>query len=128
MDPAAQLFEDNIGNTLTAEDAEYVEVIHTSPLGFSRQGGHNDFYPNRGNNQTGCTEYGCNRFRSYQYLAESFTVGGSRFIGQSCTSVQEAMAGSCNGSVQLPMGGLEPKRKIGILYLETNPSSPFAKG
>lgn len=128
MDPASKLFEDSIETSLTAKDADYVEVIHTSSLGITRQGGHNDFYPNRGTNQTGCTEYRCNRFRSYQYLAESLAIGRSRFIGQSCTSVEEAMKGSCNGTRRLAMGGLKPKKKIGILYLETNPISPFAKG
>lgn len=126
LDPAAPWFGNN---TIKSEDADYVEVIHTSPLGISQRGGHNDFYPNGGTSQTGCNDDGCNHFRSYLYLAESLATGtNSRLIGQSCRSVQEAMAAGCTSSRRLALGGLQPKRKLGVLYLETNPSPPFAKG
>lgn len=124
LDPAAPWFRNN---TIKAEDADYVEIIHTSPLGISQRGGHNDFYPNKGTSQTGCMDNGCNHIRSYLYLAESLAKD-NRLIGQSCRSVLEAMAAGCTSSRQLALGGLQPKRKLGVLYLETNSSPPFAKG
>jgi hypothetical protein len=52
LDPALPLFDvAHIDNRTTPDDAEFVEVIHTSAngiLGFYDSCGHVDFYPNGG--------------------------------------------------------------------------------
>jgi hypothetical protein len=56
LDPAGPCFEKyNDNNKLTKNDADYVDVIHTSKtLGYEEAFGHVDFYPNGGTLQPGC--------------------------------------------------------------------------
>lgn len=56
LDPAGPCFDayDN-SNRLSIDDADYVDVIHTSKtFGFRNALGHADFYPNDGTQQPGC--------------------------------------------------------------------------
>lgn len=56
MDPAGPCFEKySEENRLSRDDAEFVDVIHTSTsFGYRRTLGHADFYPNNGDTQPGC--------------------------------------------------------------------------
>lgn len=56
MDPAGPCFEKySEENRLAQNDADFVDVIHTSTsFGYRKALGHADFYPNNGSTQPGC--------------------------------------------------------------------------
>lgn len=56
MDPAGPCFEKySEENRLSRDDAEFVDVIHTSTsFGYRKTLGHADFYPHNGETQPGC--------------------------------------------------------------------------
>lgn len=70
LDPASFYFRDAEKSVkLDANDAEFVDVIHTdvsSRLGFGLKEamGHVDFYPNGGKNQPGCSHSNLKLFRA----------------------------------------------------------------
>lgn len=74
LDPALPLFRyENINGRLHVNDADYVEIIHTSvgSYGYDHPMGHVDFYINYGYNQPGCFFNECSHFRAFQVYAES---------------------------------------------------------
>ncbi|KAL0113448.1 hypothetical protein PUN28_012537 [Cardiocondyla obscurior] len=74
LDPAKQAFElKKPGERVDKSDANRVQVIHTSTLGFDKPIGDADFYPNGGKSQPGCGIMWivCDHSRSYEYYSES---------------------------------------------------------
>ncbi|XP_049763711.1 pancreatic triacylglycerol lipase-like [Schistocerca cancellata] len=129
MDPAAPLF----GGTAAADrvdssDAAFVEVIHTSTLGWADPLGHADFFPNGGTFQEGCSavDLECSHNRSYELYAESIT--SSAFVSYQCDSWNNFQNGNCNGNAQVAMGAPTPSGTTGTFYLRTNGSPPYAQG
>ncbi|KAG0411174.1 hypothetical protein HPB47_011702, partial [Ixodes persulcatus] len=82
LDVAEPLFSDS-GVSVCSEDAQFVDVIHTSEghwyirsgLGITKPVGHVDFYPNFGERQPGCPlmDIICDHDRSVYYFMESIT-------------------------------------------------------
>ncbi|KAK9507398.1 hypothetical protein O3M35_007261 [Rhynocoris fuscipes] len=132
MDPAGPLIHgDNMCCRLDENDAEFVDVIHTSVhyLGVYEPLGHADFYPNGGGPlQPGCgLEIGvCTHRRSYRYYIESlFNEYG--FPSHRCNSWDDYLANNCSSDVAY-MGENVSTKARGKYYLRTATSPPFALG
>ncbi|XP_013194665.2 pancreatic triacylglycerol lipase [Amyelois transitella] len=125
LDPAGPLWQTN-QNTLSSNDGQYVEAIHTDGLiqGIFRSVGHADFYPNGGTGpMPGCSDSPCSHARAYEYFAASIRY--NHFVGRSCQSLTEAGANNCQG-VNFNMGnGLLAKRGAGLFGLSTGSSWPY---
>jgi hypothetical protein len=85
MDLAAPLFEGHPDSYLTADDATFVDAIHTSAgaslatgeVGFVQPIGHVDFYPNVGAHQPHCAGHislSCNHWSSVLYMEASLSA------------------------------------------------------
>lgn len=121
LDPALPLFlTSDLEDRLDPSDAGFVQVIHTNGgfKGYLSPIGHSDYYPNGGRRQPGCDEDDlgtCAHARAYEYYAES--LGGGRFMGQSCQSYKEFVDGSCISRGSSPMGTYQiDKRLISITF------------
>uniref|UniRef100_A0A182KBZ9 Lipase domain-containing protein n=1 Tax=Anopheles christyi TaxID=43041 RepID=A0A182KBZ9_9DIPT len=87
LDPAGPMFGgDQRSERVDAQDAEYVEVIHTNKgwLGHSDALGQADFYPNGGQSQPGCLTNTCSHNTS-EHLRLSTSVARCRVGGYRCT-------------------------------------------
>ncbi|XP_063702492.1 phospholipase A1 2-like [Culicoides brevitarsis] len=122
---------------LTANDAEYVEVIHTNPqdLGMFRPLGTADFYPNyrRDKQQPGCEfDSTCSHSRAYQYYAES-VANPTAFESVKCLDLEALKENQCEGgfgNVRVFMGGpgvSSQGKGSGIFYLKTNSKPPYGQ-
>ncbi|XP_077270025.1 pancreatic triacylglycerol lipase-like isoform X3 [Temnothorax americanus] len=134
LDPALPGFSRaGPGSRISIGDAKYVEIIHTNGgrLGFFTAIGDVDYYPNGGKRQPGCRvdpAGACSHDLAFKYFAESINseVG---FHGKRCTSFRRFITGLCKNSHTSIMGGHKPLFSAhDTYYLNTNPSSPFAKG
>ncbi|KAJ2942398.1 hypothetical protein O0L34_g16003 [Tuta absoluta] len=128
LDPAGPSWYGN-PNCFTSTDGVYTEVIYTNAgeLGHRDPLGMSTFYPNGGSRMAGCGDDSCDHDRAFWYMAESLTTGG--FFATQCSSVDEALAGTCNQPGRLRMGGPNPKTGAnGIFYLKTNAAPPFSQG
>ncbi|KPI99875.1 PREDICTED: inactive pancreatic lipase-related protein 1 [Papilio xuthus] len=130
----------NTDGHLSKGDAAFVDVIHTNPgiFGFLTPIGDVDFYPNYGSwIQPGCWVdqlvknmevkyiYGCSHIRAWRYYAESLR-NPTGFPATLCKTWRNPTS-NCGFSVDGYMGiGAQPPIK-GIMYLETNQYSPFAR-
>ncbi|XP_068139964.1 pancreatic triacylglycerol lipase-like [Drosophila tropicalis] len=137
LDPAKPLFiTGSNSRRLDAEDAEFVDVIHTDVFarGMLRSMGHVDFYPNLGLTQPGCMEdnpsdpSSCNHERAPIYYAESIN-STKGFWGRRCSSWLIYLIGLCptQGS-QAQMGYHVEKGIQGSYFLKTDSKSPYALG
>lgn len=107
LDPAGPLFE-SYGVHLTADDADFVDVLHTSVgtgwtdvvqgrLGMFKSCGHVDFYPNGGRQQPGCWKFSpCSHSKATEYYADSVRL--CNFPTRSCKSYDDFLAGTCASS------------------------------
>ncbi|XP_050420598.1 lipase member H-like [Adelges cooleyi] len=136
LDPAEVLFS-NSGpdERLDYSHAKLVEVVHTSGgfLGFKKNLGHRDFYPNGGDwPQPGCViDYAsvCSHRRAYYYYSEAINKGDA-FTAIPCASYEDYNKGLCSNNTDLAVQlGKSPydKSKEGNYFLNTNPSSPYGK-
>lgn len=135
LDPAGPMFSRIFSkNRLTADDAEYVEVMHTcgGGLGFFEPLGNVDIYVNGGRKQPGCSKKPiiCSHMRAPMLMAESLNsdIG---FLSYSC-DLEYIKQNQCNMSVDnlwMKMGEERDKfkrRMKGVYYLVTNSRKPFA--
>lgn len=95
-------------NSLTTDDANYVEVIHTETTtnGVLNAIGDVDFYPFGGNEQAGCTDAedlgACSHNRAWELFAASLTHG--RIIGYRCVNQDGATSDTPCTGFTLPLG------------------------
>lgn len=105
---------------LDATDACYVDAIHSDAdkLGIKMAVGHDDFYPNGGEDQPGCEimgnraisrivpgiDVGCDHFRAVEYFMESIERA-STFLAFACDSFEDFKIGLCLRSSQLQKMG-----------------------
>lgn len=121
------------GSRISPDDAEYVEVIHTSIFGDNQTIGDYDFYPNGGVNQPKCscnlvTESVCSHSSAFEYFAESLNKTKPLFYSVLCKNLDAFKANKCE-TYEAIMGGIDqtPKRK-GHYFLYTKAESPYALG
>ncbi|KAL5239621.1 hypothetical protein ACI65C_007031 [Semiaphis heraclei] len=135
LDPASPGFEciPIQKERLSEDDAEFVDVIHTSAgtLGCMGTMGHVDFYPNGGV----APQPGYNLFRaidgilgshsrSYFLYADSLYYRKS-FVATKCNSWLEFKSKKCENNTKIFMGHDTITSARGKFYLKTNKSSPF---
>uniref|UniRef100_A0A1Q3FPE0 Putative lipase n=1 Tax=Culex tarsalis TaxID=7177 RepID=A0A1Q3FPE0_CULTA len=131
LDPASPLFRvKKPQERLAAEDAQYVEVIHTNgkALGFFKNIGTTDFYPNGGTSQPGCGwSLSCSHQRAVDYFKESLKAKG--YFANRCEDLNNLHAECSLGRVEL--GGFEARRLKGkpggVYFVHTAPSKPFLR-
>ncbi|XP_055591364.1 phospholipase A1-like [Uranotaenia lowii] len=139
LDPAGPLFSEKDKDILSSQDAQYVEVLHTSVFGFSNPIGTSDFYANGGVfSQPGCFltgDVGCSHGRAFYYFAESLT-SESGFWAQKCSKVFEVnlfdvKCESLEGDPKETMGREPPNTEnevTGPYQFNTHSDAPFAQG
>ena len=120
------------GSRISADDAFYVEIIHTNAglLGFKNEIGDADFYPNGGEIQVGCMfdiTGACSHFRSYEFYAESI-LSDKGFYGKKCDDYDSYVKGNCDGELALMGGEKHTLRSTGKFFLKTREMAPFAVG
>lgn len=131
MDPAAPLIPSK--DRVSINDAELVEIIHTSRLGVQSPLGHVDFYPNPGHeNQPGCgINPVCSHMRSWMYFAEALE-NPLALIGKACLTYDKFQKGDCKNhselSLEFSYGSIRNNKLLGSYYLSTGDSAPFGLG
>lgn len=123
------------GFVITSDDAQYVEVIHTScyRVGIEEPIGDADFYVNNCKTQKGCflDFFGsCAHQRAHLYFSESLNSNLQPFWAVKCKDFDEFKKNKKCFSKEyiVKMGGDPPEyKKHGIFWLETNNKPPFAK-
>ncbi|CAH1106054.1 unnamed protein product [Psylliodes chrysocephalus] len=134
LDPAGPLFTThNTHNRLTTSSAKFVEAIHTcgGRLGYFKQIGHADYYPNGGKSQPMCgfidlLDGQCSHLKSIEFYAESLLTGN--FKAKKCDSYKDFKKGKCdNGEVSYLGEYNVDKRANGTYFLQTNDHPPYAK-
>ncbi|XP_058827112.1 phospholipase A1 2-like, partial [Topomyia yanbarensis] len=134
LDPASiNFFEDEPDVRLSPDDAEYVEVIHTSTQfsGYPHPIGLVDFYINYGKKQPGCLTESCSHGRSIEIFIESLSKECKGFWGARCDDYNELKAKTCyNLKRQALLGGDPPRleNEKGIYVVVTSVDPPFALG
>ncbi|XP_058819416.1 lipase member H-like isoform X2 [Topomyia yanbarensis] len=135
LDPALPGFQDQQPDKLLdPSDARFVDVIHTCAglLGYDRNLGHVDFYPNGGRaNQPGCGGMNdftgaCSHGRSYEYFTESI-LNRNAFMAFSCGDMNDYKNKNCRAGA-IPMGDGVPIEARGTHFLVTNPPPKFGRG
>ncbi|KAH8258705.1 hypothetical protein KR038_004328, partial [Drosophila bunnanda] len=125
LDPASG---DSLEHGLSASDAEFVEVVHTSAgkVGTWDRLGHVDYFPNGGETQPGCSNDSCSHERAFELLAEMWS-SENEFVSALCGSVETMSAETCRWST-LKMGQKAERQPSGVYFLETHQSAPYARG
>nr|XP_040582562.1 pancreatic lipase-related protein 3-like [Lepeophtheirus salmonis] len=147
LDPAGPSFrEHNTSFRLDKTDADFVDVIHTNGVYFTKGGiglldvsGHVDFYPFGGETQPYCNnlfeeflsgqEFGCSHYRAVYLFLESIRNDTCKMMGFPCTEGFKAFhlgqKGCFEASKSFPLGLNTPRNAAGKLYLTTRASSPY---
>ncbi|CAL8096647.1 unnamed protein product [Orchesella dallaii] len=135
LDPAGpKFFLKRTERRLNQDDAKFVDVIHTSHLGYFLQMGHLDFFPNGGKIQPGCveTESGitdtvtslgslltgsCSHSRAWKYYLRS--IKDNEFYGCECNNIFKYEFTGCEVECEdkVPFGELAPSKARGNYYL-----------
>ncbi|KAK9875090.1 hypothetical protein WA026_005885 [Henosepilachna vigintioctopunctata] len=139
LDAAAPLFEFPFKVPkhlrLNAEDAEYVDGIHTNMgfFGFASAFGTSDFFVENGSPiQPGCNtnnffeDLVCSHGRSVDLFLESIT--SKKLIGQECPNPFVFRIGLCSNRKRAVMGEEISKDVTGNYFLDTYDKPPYGKG
>ncbi|KAG4066223.1 hypothetical protein HA402_000447 [Bradysia odoriphaga] len=137
LDPAGPLFSvRSPEGRIDASDGVYVECIHTNGptlaiigLGIGAAICDADYFPNGGQSQPGCLLNTCSHSRAVDFYVES--IANNRFHALGCPDPNDISSRRCLIYPGEWMGGDNlnfNKSGRGSFYLETNRSSPFARG
>uniref|UniRef100_A0A182QQE5 Lipase domain-containing protein n=1 Tax=Anopheles farauti TaxID=69004 RepID=A0A182QQE5_9DIPT len=129
LDPASPLFRlKKPDDRLTADDAQYVEIIHTNgkALGFFSNIGQADYYPNGGVRQPGCGfSLSCSHQRAVDFFKESLKI--RNYYARRCDGLTN-LGPTCSNE-RTALGGLvwKSSKPSGVYYIETAASEPFLR-
>ncbi|XP_058454770.1 phospholipase A1-like [Malaya genurostris] len=132
LDPALPLFSiHNPENRVDVEDAEYVEVIHTSGglLGFLEPVGTADYYPNGGQKQPGCglnLAGICAHSRAWQLFVETLMEPEENLLAEPIYTIPRLpVEEKSDSGRRSKMGGEPSSQANGLFYIDTNDRSPY---
>uniref|UniRef100_A0AAG5CU15 Lipase domain-containing protein n=1 Tax=Anopheles atroparvus TaxID=41427 RepID=A0AAG5CU15_ANOAO len=146
LDPALPLFSMHAPeNRISAQDARYVEVMHTNGglFGFLRPIGTADFYPNGGSHQPGCglpVDWLCSHSRAWELFVESLLEPDENLLASRVDSLNEVqnLPGQLMGSGQTLQGVTPIEQRVkmggepssagfarGLYVIDTRDRSPF---
>ncbi|XP_037903884.1 phospholipase A1 member A-like isoform X2 [Hermetia illucens] len=138
LDPAFPGFHRKDIKSLNRDDADFVDVIHTDGGYFGEPGptGTVDFFPNSGHApQPGCLNtpvliHACGHSRAWWYWAESVADKNiNKFVAVKAGSWENFKSNQVEGSNPFSFMGLNCQTESsGTYYLQTNGSTPFARG
>ncbi|KAK2148682.1 hypothetical protein LSH36_487g02041 [Paralvinella palmiformis] len=139
MDPAGPLFAPNSNRSvgLYTDCAQFVDIINTDWTSGSTPHpdepalvlGHQNYFPNDGHDQPGCTLDSCSHSIAHDYFVES--VGNDCFVARESCSATNDLPGSCSpcGHDCGQMGyGASRNTADGIYRLETVADAPYCIG
>ncbi|RVE41276.1 hypothetical protein evm_014075 [Chilo suppressalis] len=105
LDPAKPCFKNSLEYRLDKEDADFVQVVHSSAgvLGLEQPVGHVDVYMNGvAGKQPECMDKGitieCDHAQSWKVYAAS-VMDEAAMMGRRCRDWNELVGGKCNGSM-----------------------------
>lgn len=131
LDPAFPCFnEGEVLTTISASDAEFVDIIHTN-VGVNGQyqaDGDVDFYVGgKFPIQNACRTPQCSHEIVWEYYTESVYPNNERnFLARRCNSLYSLQEGRCNGP-ESPMGYAVPQNILGRYVLDANSEKPYGK-
>lgn len=140
LDAAAPNFESYPGSYLTADDATFVDAIHSSAggnilfgeVGFVAPYGHIDFYPNGGKKQPHCggglfPSLTCNHYGSVLFFDASLHAKEKcLFKGAKCASWPDYANSLCTEH-DTELGYFVSKEASGTRFLATTKKTPFCQ-
>jgi len=137
LDPAALAFTGNSSKRLDKNDANYVDIIHTSSMfGIKISIGHADFWPNAGSTQPMCKKnilksFICSHTRAPKLYAESILSRNKFKTSLSCnnsyTEWSKGLKCQCLSNNCPRMGHYSKENKVfGNFYLKTNGKFPYS--
>lgn len=111
---------------------DFVEILHTNAgeLGYMRAIGHQDFYPNGGTSQPGCTAdpaSACSHSRSYFLYADAIS-GPEPMIGAQCLSNSCFLASGCSNKTAVVAKSTRHNFTSGKFYFITKSHSLYSMG
>ncbi|XP_054159540.1 pancreatic triacylglycerol lipase-like [Oppia nitens] len=140
LDPAQPFFEGFPGSHLTKDDADFVDVIHTSAgkdtkkgeFGFTQPIGHIDFYPHNGKHQPRCKDQSdiwCNHLSAILYYDSSLSNADQyQCTAYKCPNWEEFIHKKCNKRGDSRMGFYSiTKPGRGVHYLQVSKDEPFCE-
>lgn len=155
LDPAGPHFENgDPSKRLDPSDAQFVDVIHTDAggIGMVEETGHQDFYPNGGSEQPGCTASNtiraliqegviegvrnliCSHMIAVLFFTASINNRNCDMTGTMCNSWEEFKHGKCSGcgssGERCALMGFHAEQSTGrnksqSYYLLTRPNEPY---
>ncbi|XP_071487026.1 pancreatic triacylglycerol lipase-like [Diadema antillarum] len=120
---------------ISKSDATFVDVIHSdgelTGAGLLDQLGHQDFYPNGGENMPGCSGTpvtdACDHFRAVLYFTESISSSCNFSPSKKCSDWDSyPNCNSCGTCPEMGYGALKSKGS-GAYYVQTNSNSPYCQ-
>lgn len=127
LDPTSACFSLSQDEALNKDDAEYVDVIHTSLISFSDVSmGHADYYINgRSGIQPGCSplDIPCNHGKSLEMYTKSIQDQFS-FPAKKCIGQLSFSKNTCIGKITGIAGHASSSDSRGMYYVKTNFNSP----
>ncbi|XP_030841944.1 pancreatic lipase-related protein 2 [Strongylocentrotus purpuratus] len=142
LDPAGPEFAGDLDKScrLDNTDANFVDVMHTDGeililggLGLMDELGHQDFYPNNGQEMPGCEGISptCDHLKAVEYFIESISSTCSFTAtkkGSTWDDLDDGLWTSCTSSTCPQMGyKADLSKGQGAFYLETNADSPYCQ-
>ncbi|KAJ8026293.1 Pancreatic lipase-related protein 2 [Holothuria leucospilota] len=136
LDPAGPLFRSysHLPDCLLEKsDATFVDIIHTDNFnGNEKPVGHQDFYPNGGQDQVGCWIAQCDHTRAVYFFIESITSSSScLWLAYPCPTWDSFKHGLCRSCREQGCSrmGFHANRSAGIgkFMLGTNKDEPYCR-
>eukprot|EP00057_Strongylocentrotus_purpuratus_P033299 XP_790909.2 PREDICTED: pancreatic lipase-related protein 2 [Strongylocentrotus purpuratus] len=142
LDPAGPDFSGDLDKScrLDKTDARFVDVMHTDGeiligggLGLMDELGHQDFYPNNGQEMPGCGGISptCDHSKAVEYFISSISSTCSFTAtkkGSTWNNLKNGPWTSCTSSTCPQMGyKADLSKGQGAFYLETNANSPYCQ-
>ncbi|XP_011185240.1 vitellogenin-1-like [Zeugodacus cucurbitae] len=131
LDPAFPCFNEDEGlTTISANDADFVDIIHTNVGVYGQYAAYGDvdFYVGgKFSIQNACITQECSHEIVWDYYKESvYPNNVLNFLARPCNSLYSLQEGRCEG-IESPMGYAVPRNINGRYVLDANSEKPYGK-